>query len=85
MEIINYTNLEHLISTLNPAEKGICYIAHIRSMLKLEEIAREKGFNPICIWSISNTDYTMTQEQLNVRETMTKATFYRKVKAMEQA
>lgn len=70
VEVINYTNLEHLISTLNPAEKGICYIAHIRSMLKLEEIAREKGFNPICIWSISNTDYTMTQEQLNVRETI---------------
>ena len=69
-EIINYTNLEHLISTLRPEEKGVCYLAHIRSMLRLEEIARQKGFKPICIWSISNTDYTMKQEQLNVRETI---------------
>lgn len=69
-ETISYTNLEYLLSSLNPTEKGICYIAHIRSMLKLESIAREKGFNPICIWSISNADYIMSQEQMRVRETI---------------
>ena len=70
VETIRYTNLEHLLSTLNPSEKGICYIAHIHLMLRLEDIAREKGLKPICIWSISNKNYEMSQEQLNVRETI---------------
>ena len=41
-------------------------------MKQLEQTARETGFNPVCVWSISNTDYEMTQEQLDVREQVLK-------------
>ena len=33
---------------------------------------REMGFNPVSVWSISNTDHEMTQEQLSVREQVLK-------------
>lgn len=69
-QVFHYTNLEYLLSTLNPSEKGIRYVPHIRSMKKLERFACEKGFKPVCIWSISNENYPMTQEQLNVRKTI---------------
>lgn len=69
-QVFHYTNLEYLLSTMNPSEKGICYVPHIRSMKKLERFARERGFKPVCIWSISNEKYPMTQEQRNVRETI---------------
>lgn len=47
-------------------------MAHIRTMKQLEQTARETGFNPVCVWSISNTDHEMTQEQLDVREQVLK-------------
>ena len=67
-EVIRYTNLEYLLSVLNPNEKGVCFVSHIRQMKKLEAIAREKGFKTISFWSISNTDHPMTQAQLDARE-----------------
>lgn len=69
-QVFHYTNLEYLLSTMNPSERGICYVPHIRSMKELEWFARERGFKPVCIWSISNEKYPMTQEQRNVRETI---------------
>ena len=67
-EVIRYTNLEYLLSILNPNEKGVCFVSHIRQMKKLEAIAREKGFKTTSFWSISNADHPMTQAQLDARE-----------------
>jgi len=67
-EIIRYTNLEYLISTLDTADTGICYVSRITTMLRMEDVARGLGFRPICIWSISNRDYPMSEEQLAVRK-----------------
>lgn len=69
-DIINYTNLEYLLSSLEPAETGICYVARITQMKKLEEIARNLGFNPVSIWSTRNKDHLMNAEQFAVRKSI---------------
>ena len=69
-DIINYTNLEYLLSSLEPAETGICYVKHVKEMKKLEETARALGFNPVSIWSIRNKDHIMNEQQLAVRKSI---------------
>ena len=69
-DIINYTNLEYLLSSLEPAETGICYVSRITQMKKLEELARNLGFHPISIWSIRNKDHAMNEQQLAVRKSI---------------
>ena len=69
-DIINYTNLEYLLSSLEPAETGICYVKRVKEMKKLEELARDLGFNPISIWSIRNKDHAMNEQQLAVRKSI---------------
>ena len=40
-------------------------------MMKIiEDLAKSYGFSPICIWSIRNVEYPMTEEQLEVRRTI---------------
>jgi len=67
-QVIPYTNLNYLLTALEPSETGICYVSRINAMKAIETDAREAGLNPISIWSIRNTDHTMSEEQLNVRK-----------------
>ena len=69
-QIIRYTNLDYLVSTMDAVETGLCYVSRITTMLSVEAIAREHGLRPVCIWSISNKDYSMSKEQLRVRQTI---------------
>ncbi len=71
-QISNYTNLEYLITSLNPDETGICYVSRISTMKAIEEQAQTVGLRPVCIWSINNHDHPMNQEQLDVRESVLK-------------
>lgn len=63
-----YVNLSHILENLSAEEKGLVYIGHITQMKVFEEEAKSKGFNPISIWSINNTNHPMNAEQLRVRE-----------------
>lgn len=67
-QTIPYTNLEYLLTALDPSETGICYVSRIGTMKAIEADARDLGLNPICIWSIRNADHIMSEEQLNVRK-----------------
>ena len=69
-EVIRYNNLEALLSSFDPAETGICYVAHITTMEFLVERAKEQGLSPIAIWSIRSQYHTMTKEQLEARKTI---------------
>ena len=69
-EKITYTNLYYLLSTLDPSQVGLCYIPRIHIMKYIEDLAKDLGFTPICIWSIRNGDYPMTEEQLEVRRSI---------------
>lgn len=67
-EVIEYTNLSYLLSSINATDKiGICYVSRITMMIELERLAVEQGYSPICIWSISNADHPMSEKQLAAR------------------
>ena len=70
--VFHYTNLKETLKAISPDKTGLLYAAHIKTMKQLEQTARESGFNPVCVWSISNADHEMNQEQLDVREQVLK-------------
>ena len=39
-------------------------------MLAIRNLALRAGLSPVCIWSIKNEAYTMTEEQLAVRDSI---------------
>ena len=71
-QVIPYTNLEYILSGICNNETGLCFTARITAMLDIEKMAKEMGFSPICIWSTANKAYTMTEEQMTVRESILK-------------
>ena len=67
-QVIPYTNLDYLLTALDPMETGICYVSRITTMKIVEENARWEGLNPISIWSIRNSDHPLSEEQMRVRK-----------------
>lgn len=75
-------NILEILDNLKDADKMgakiFIYEPRITKMLpgsplitKLEE----KGFNPLCLWSVHNTDYKMDEDQLSAREELIKTGF----------
>lgn len=52
--------------------KCLIYTQLIDNMKKIEDICKDVGLNPICIWSASNQDIEMSKKQLKVREHLIK-------------
>ena len=71
-DTILYSDLNYVLSEMEPSETGICYISHITAMKEEIELARKNGISAIGIWSINNTKHPMTEEQLAVRESILK-------------
>ena len=69
-EIVGYTNLLSVLDRVDSDSVGLCYISRIRSMIEFEKTAKSMGFSPVCIWSINNPDYPMSEEQLEVRRSI---------------
>jgi len=69
-ETVGYTNLDSVLSQMDVGTIGLCYISRIHNMIAFEQKAKEAGFSPVCIWSINNADYPMTEEQLEVRRSI---------------
>ena len=69
-QIIPFTNLEYVLSSMDTADIGLCYTSRISQMLEIERIAKETGLRPVCVWSTANKDHPMTEEQLAVRESV---------------
>lgn len=60
-EVVRYTNLNALVSSINATDKiGICYVTRITAMKELNALAVKLGYAPICIWSTSNQDHHMS-------------------------
>lgn len=69
-QTVEYTNLDSVLSEVEVGSVGLCYITRITQMIAFAEEAKEAGFSPVCIWSISNPDHKMTEEQLEVRRSI---------------
>ena len=65
---INYNSLNAVFDKVSKGEIGLCYAHLIGTMQRIEAMAVTAGLSPICIWSISNEDHIMTEEQLAVRK-----------------
>lgn len=63
-----FADINDVMDALPEGKKGAIYTARISQMKHLEEIAREKGRNPISIWSMSNSEYPMSTKQEYIRE-----------------
>lgn len=63
-----FSDIHDVMDTLPEGKKGALYTAKITQMKHLEDIAREKGRNPISIWSMSNIEHPMSSQQEYVRE-----------------
>lgn len=67
-QIVEYNSLKTVFSKVSKGEIGLCYAKHIRTMQRIEAMAVTAGLSPICVWSIRNAGYPMTEEQLAVRK-----------------
>ena len=63
-----FSDIHDVMDTLPEGKKGALYTARISQMKHLEDLAREKGRNPISIWSMSNIEHPMSSQQEYVRE-----------------
>ena len=66
-EIVTYRNIDIPLAEAN-GKRGIIYTAHIKDMIAIQECAAKMGIKAIAVWSIHNTEYPMTDEQLRVRD-----------------
>lgn len=71
-QIIPFTNIKYTLSSVDTNDIGLCYTSRIHKMKEIEEMAKEVGLSPVCVWSIANKDFQMTEEQLRVRESILK-------------
>lgn len=63
-----YTNIEYLVEQQCKSGTGLIYTGHIRTMKKLHNMLTEKGIPSIAIWSITNANNPMNEEQLAARQ-----------------
>ena len=63
-----YSNLEYLIENAPEDKIGLIYVAHVRKMKTLVEIAEKRGLRAVAIWSINNKENSMTAEQRIARD-----------------
>lgn len=71
-QIIPFTNIKYTLSSVDTNDIGLCYTSRIHKMKEIEEMAKEVGLSPVCVWSTANKDFQMTEEQLRVRESILK-------------
>jgi len=69
---VGYTNIDDVLNDITQGMTGLCYFSRITQMKDFEERTKKLGFNPVCIWSTSNVEHKMTDEQLTVRESILK-------------
>ena len=65
---VRFANLESIMDSLSVGMRGGLYIKHVKPMMDIGDMFRARGFNPLLLWSLSNKDYTMNEEQLRARQ-----------------
>ena len=67
-EVRSYATLRQVLEQIPHGKIGMLYVPHIIQMKDCAAIASAAGHKPICVWSLSNADHPMTEEQLAARE-----------------
>ena len=66
--VLRYSSLQHTLENLPQGKVGMLYVSHIRKMKECAEIAAAAGHHPICVWSATNEEHPMTEEQYAARD-----------------
>ena len=67
-EVIPFSDPKAVLNQLQPGEKALVYIAHIREMKKWIEYCRARGIRCEGVWSLNNKEHPMTDEQVAIRD-----------------
>ena len=67
-EVIPFSDPKTVLNQLQPGEKALFYTAHIKNMKKLIEYCRARGIRCEGVWSLSNKEHPMTDEQVAIRD-----------------
>lgn len=67
-QVIPYANFDSALMSIQPGQKGGIYNKHVKPLIKAGDYLRAHGYNPLMLWSLSNTDYPLSKEQLEARE-----------------
>lgn len=65
-ETVYYASIHQLLKSIPPTQRGALYVTRVTQMLEYEQIARQCGHNPICLWSLAYKK-PMNEEQMRVR------------------
>ena len=66
--VLNYRNINEVIKSISKEKQSICYIERIGMMKEVEEFAKSEGHSTLCLWSIHNSTYPITDEQRRVMD-----------------
>lgn len=66
--VIHYTNLDTVLGEIKLGMRGGIYMKRVKPMIALGEELRQRGHNPLMLWSLSNEEYPLSAEQLKARK-----------------
>ena len=67
-EIIPYASINSILTQIPTGKRGGLYVKHVQPMLRFGDILRERGFNPLLLWSLSYEKKQMDAAQLAARQ-----------------
>ena len=67
-ETHEYHTLSMVLNNLVPQKRGIIFIPHIHEIKKYQSMLETRGIPTAAIWSISNEEHQMDDEQLDIRD-----------------
>lgn len=71
-EIRLFLNIQTLLPLLPSDKRGVIYVSHVKQMMEIVRDLRARGISSNGFWSINNEDHPMSQEQLQLRESVVK-------------
>lgn len=63
-----YSNLSLLLDKIQPQQRGVIYITQIEEILKYKALLDAKGIRTAALWSMSNADFPLDEQQLKIRQ-----------------
>ena len=67
-ETIRYSSINSILTQIPLGKRGGLFVKHVQPMVRFGEILRERGFNPLLIWSLNYKKQPMNAAQLAARQ-----------------
>lgn len=65
---IPYASIDSVLAQIQLGMRGGIYMTRVKQMIAVGNRLREQGHNPLMLWSLANTDYPLSAEQLRARK-----------------